>query len=108
MTPSASEPQREKQVPTLGRQLARASEAIPLILLICSGIWGNQLKALSVLIWGATMLLLLLLGLAFGVAALLRMQKDGRDGIFTQALVGLFLNGLGLIWMMWPFLAGYI
>jgi len=78
-----------------GTQLAKASWIAPIV-----GIGLNVVTASSTntrigkLIIGLSSFAIYLLGVAFGITALLMMRKHGRRGILGPAVTGVTINGI--------------
>jgi len=87
------------------RQAARASW-ISFIFACLVGVFGALLPSLkrSILeeVILGTVLLLPLLGFALGLIALFGIRKHGIKGILLPAVIGLFLNGLFIGWLLVP------
>jgi hypothetical protein len=93
----------------LGTQLAKASWMAPII-----GIALNVLTASSTntrigkLVIGLSSLGIYLLGLIFGIAALLTMRKHGQRGILAPAITGVTINGILVLLFAVVLIAAYM
>jgi hypothetical protein len=81
--------------PNLGTQLARASWMAPLIGVGLNIITGPQATTRSAkLVIGFASFAIYILGLAFGIAALVMIRRFGRNGILVPGIIGVVINGL--------------
>ena len=78
------------------RQAATYSLAAPFIAIVLNWFSREEVRRnrSSMLIVGGICMLLILSGFIFGVIALYRTKKCGRDGIFGKAITGVCINGL--------------
>jgi hypothetical protein len=79
-------------------QAAQASLLAPLTavgvsIVVNVGI-GNQASPLAKIITGSLCVLLIVLGLVFGIVALFGVRHHGRKGILGRAIAGVCINGI--------------
>jgi hypothetical protein len=84
------------------RQAAMYSLVAPLIAMGVSGFTREAVRGNPVgkMIVGSTGILLIVSGFIFGVIALVRTRKCGREGIFAKAITGVCINGLFIALML--------
>ena len=85
------------------RQLAKVSWTTPLLVFFLSLVFGRELRdGIGLLVWGAVILVLLLVGLGCGVAALVMLGRRELEGVRTPASTGVGLCVLLLFWILAP------
>ncbi len=84
-------------------QAAQASLLAPLIAfgvnIVVNAGSGNQASAAVNIITGSLSVLLIVLGFAFGVAALFGIRRHGKKGIMGRAVSGVCINGILIVFM---------
>jgi hypothetical protein len=90
------------QTPAFAHQAAKLSWACPVVVFVMLAL-GRRFSAPVII--DLVALLLIVVGLAFGVIALFGIPKHGVKGILAQALVGIILNGLLLSIFVTNFMA---
>jgi hypothetical protein len=85
------------------RQLAKISWTTPLVVFALSFVFAQALgNAVGVFVWGAVILVLLLLAFGCGVAALVMLGRREMEEVRTPAAVGVGLCVLMLLWILAP------
>jgi hypothetical protein len=101
-----SETYRSASQPTRYHQAARAAWVAPIIaVLLGQFIGAGQQGILSGAAIAVATVLVLLLGLTFGIIALVGVRKVGRRGVLIPAVVGIAINGLILLCLSALFLS---
>jgi uncharacterized membrane protein YeaQ/YmgE (transglycosylase-associated protein family) len=90
------------QTTSFAHQAAKLSWACPIIVFLLL-MFGRQVS--SPVILDLIALLLIVVGLIFGVIALFGISKHGRKGILAPAIVGIIINGLLLFIFVTNFIA---
>ena len=84
------------------QQAAKLSWVCPIILFLLLMV-GRQMVA--PLVMDLVALLFIIVGLVFGIVALLGISKHGKKGILAPAIVGIIINGLLLAIFVTNFMA---